>query len=80
MSEVTSRITGYKPNPRDRALSNHEIRDMWALKNPPTGWQRTETNVCVLRFLLLTGLRISEARKGHQDGDKWIVPKEISKW
>jgi len=79
MSEVTSRITGYKPNPRDRVLADHEIKDMWAWKNPPKGWQRTEANVCVLRFLLLTGLRISEARKGHQDGDKWIVPKEISK-
>jgi len=36
-------------------------------------------NARVLRFLMLTGLRISEAQKGHQDGDRWIVPAAISK-
>lgn len=79
MSEVTSRITGYKPNPRQRVLSDDEITNMWSWKNNPTGWQRTEANVRILRFLLLTGLRISEARKGYQDKNKWIVPEEISK-
>jgi integrase len=52
---------------------------MWAWKNNDQGWQRTEDNVRMLRFLLLTGLRISEARKGYQNGDKWIVPKDLSK-
>ena len=79
MLEVTSRITGYIPSPRERVLSDEEIRDMWAWKNNEQGWQRTEDNVRMLRFLLLTGLRISEARKGYQDGDKWIVSKELSK-
>jgi len=79
MLEVTSRITGYVPNPRERVLTDEEIKDMWSWKNNDQGWQRTEDNVRMLRFLLLTGLRISEARKGYQDGDKWIVPKEISK-
>ncbi len=80
MLEVSSRITGYNtPSPRERVLSNDEIKEMWTWKNNEQGWQRTEDNVRILRFLLLTGLRISEARKGYQDGDKWIVPKEFSK-
>lgn len=79
MLEVSSRITGYEPNPRERVLSDDEIRDMWNWKNNDHGWQRTEDNVRMLRFLLLTGLRISEARKGYQDGDKWVVSKELSK-
>jgi len=79
MLEVTSRVTGYIPRPRERVLSDEELRDMWCWKNNEQGWQRTEDNVRMLRFLLLTGLRISEARKGYQDGDKWIVPSELSK-
>ncbi len=79
MLEVSSRITGYIPNPRERVLSDDEIKDMWTWKNNQQGWQCTEDNVRMLKFLLLTGLRISEARKGHQKGDKWIVPKELSK-
>lgn len=79
MLEVSSRITGYTPTPRDRVLSNDEIRLMWAWKNSPQGWQRTEENTRILRFLLLTGLRIGEAQKGYREGSKWIVPKELSK-
>jgi len=79
MLEVSSRITGYIPNPRERVLSDDEIKDIWAWKNNTHGWKRTEENARMLKFLLLTGLRISEARKGHQEGDKWIVPKELSK-
>ena len=33
----------------------------------------------VLRFLLLTGLRIGEAYNGHRDGQYWVVPAEFSK-
>ena len=79
MLEVSSRITGYEPNPRERVLSDDEIKDMWNWKNNDHDWQRTEDNVRMLRFLLLTGLRISEARKGYRDGDKWVAPKELSK-
>ena len=79
MLDVTSRITGYIPKSRDRVLSDDEIKDMWTWKNNPQGWQRTEDNTRILRFLLLTGLRINEARNGYQVGNKWIVPKEISK-
>lgn len=33
----------------------------------------------MIRFLVLTGVRISEAQKGHQDGYRWTVPAKISK-
>lgn len=70
MLEVTSRVTGYIPTPRSRVLSDDEIRQLWAWDSP---------NTKLLRFLLLTGLRISEAQKGHADGDRWIVPEDLSK-
>jgi len=78
MLEVSSRITGYVPSPRERVLTDDEIRDMWSWKNT-TEWQRTEQNTRILRFLLLTGLRIGEAQKGYQEGNKWIISKELSK-
>lgn len=68
--QLTARITGYKYNPRERVLTDDEIRLLWSEKKP---------NAKILRFLALTGLRISEAQKGHQDGDKWRVPAEYSK-
>ena len=70
LAGVTSRITGYKPQARDRVLNDDEIRQLWS-------W--THHNVALLRFLLLTGLRISEAQKGHVDSDKWVVPAQNSK-
>ena len=70
MSDVSRRVTGYKPISRDRVLSDDEIKLVW---NEP------KDNAKMLRFLLLTGLRISEAQKGYQDGDRWIVPAELSK-
>jgi len=70
LAGVTSRITGYKPQARDRVLDNREIRQLWSWKHP---------NAALLRFLLLTGLRIAEAQKGHQEGDRWIVPAQFSK-
>jgi integrase len=70
LAGVTSRITGYKPQARDRVLDDDEIRLLWSWTHP---------NAALLRFLLLSGLRISEAQKGHQDGDRWIVPAQHSK-
>jgi integrase len=64
---VTKKITGYQYKPRQRILSPDEIREMWQWDEP------------VLKFLLLTGLRINEALRGHQDGERWIIPAEISK-
>ena len=33
----------------------------------------------LIRFLVLKGLRVSEAQKGRQDGYRWTVPAKISK-
>ncbi len=70
MLEVTRRVAGYIPVARDRVLTDDEIKRLW---------QEEKHNANMLRFLLLTGLRISEAQKGYQDGDRWIVPTESSK-
>jgi integrase len=70
LAGVTSRITGYKPRARVRVLDDDEIRQLWSWKH---------SNSTLLRFLLLTGLRIAEAQKGQQDGDRWIVPAQFSK-
>lgn len=70
MNDVTRRVAGYTPAPRDRVLTDNEIRLLW---NEP------HDNARLLRFLLLTGLRIGEAQKGQQDGDKWRVPATVSK-
>jgi len=70
LAGVTSRITGYKPQAKVRVLDDNEIRQLWS-------W--THANAALLRFLLLTGLRISEAQKGHQDRGRWIIPARISK-
>ncbi len=70
LRDVTRRVTGYEAVHRDRVLNDAEIRTLWAESSP---------SARMMRFLLLTGLRISEARKGHQDGERWIVPAAISK-
>jgi integrase len=69
-NDVSRRVAGYTPAPRDRVLSDAKVRLVWQESNP---------NPALLRFLLLTGLRIGEAQQGHRDGDRWIVPAEISK-
>ncbi len=73
MDGVTKRVTGYKPIDRERVLTPGEIRIVWNWKNADTGWQKTEDNVRVIKFLLLTGLRISEAQSGYIDGDMFRV-------
>lgn len=64
MDGVTSDVTGYVPNPRERVLSDDEIRFIFNLEH---------RNARLMRFLLLTGLRISEAQEGELDGDLWRV-------
>jgi integrase len=73
MEGVTKRVTGYKPIDRDRTLTDDEIRLVWSWKNADQGWQKTEENARVIKFLLLTGLRISEAQNGYVDGDKFRI-------
>lgn len=58
------------PAPRDRVLTDNENRLLW---------NETNGTVRLLRFLLLAELRISEARKGQQNGDKRGVPADVSR-
>ncbi|MCP4075566.1 MAG: integrase family protein [Gammaproteobacteria bacterium] len=73
MEGVTKRVTGYKPIDRKRTLTEEEIQMVWKWRNAKKGWQKTEDNVRVIKFLLLTGLRISEAQTGYIDGDKFRI-------
>ena len=73
MVGVSSNMTGYAQVNRERVLSDDEIRALWLWKNNPTGWHNTEENKKVIQFLLLTGLRISEAQQGYVDGDKFRI-------
>lgn len=73
MMGVTKRVTGYIAKNRKRVLTSDEVRQVWQWKNQEQGWQKTEDNARVIKFLLLTGLRISEAQKGYVDGDKFRV-------
>jgi integrase len=67
---VTKRVTGYQHKPRERVLTDDELRLIWT-------WEGNQA--ALLRFLTLTALRIGEAQQGYRDGDQWIVPAEISK-
>jgi len=69
-SEISTRVSGYSAKPRKRVLSDTEITMVM---------RSVHDNAPMLRFLLLTGLRISEAQQGHLDGDYWTVPAELSK-
>ena len=59
---IGARVTGYKYEPRTRTLTRDEIRQLWRMEG---------ANAALLRFLLLTGLRISEGQQGRLDGDFW---------
>lgn len=63
---IGARVTGYTYEPRTRVLSHDEIRELWA-------WDGN--NAALARFLLLTGLRISEGQNGRADGDFWRMKK-----
>jgi integrase len=73
MVGVTKRVTGYEQIDRERTLTSDEIRMVWSWRNPDKGWQKTEDNARVIKFLLLTGLRISEAQSGYIDRDKFRI-------
>ena len=61
LRSVTLRVIGGEEKTRDRHLTDDEIRAVWASGHK------------LLRLLLLTGLRISEAQQGYQDGDRFCV-------
>lgn len=64
LQAVTIRVVGGEEKTRDRVLSDDEIRAIWA---------ETHKYAALIRFLLLTGLRISEAQQGYRDGDRYRV-------
>lgn len=63
---IGARVTGYKYEPITRVLTHEEIKQLWE-------WEGN--NAALLRFLLLTGLRISEGQTGRADGDFWRMDK-----
>lgn len=65
-SVIGARVTGYKYEPVTRVLTHDEIRELWT-------WEGN--NAALLRFLLLTGLRISEGQGGRAEGDFWRLDK-----
>lgn len=64
LARTTSKVVGGEEKSRERVLTDDEIRQLWA-------WEGR--NASLLRFLLCTGLRISEAQQGRQDGSLWRV-------
>ena len=67
---LTRRVAGYRPTPRERVLTDDEIRKVWTI---------THDHGRLLRFLLLTSLRITEAQKGEHDGKRWYVSTALAK-
>jgi len=70
---LSRRVAGGSERHRDRTLTDDEIRKLWAAEGPHTP---------LLRFLLVTGQRIGEARVMRWDdvrGDRWHIPAEVSK-
>lgn len=62
LAPVTNRVIGGEEKTRNRHLTDDEIRWVFSDKCRP-----------ILRFLLLTGLRISEAQQGYRDGDRFRI-------
>jgi len=63
LQAVTNRVIGGEEKTRKRHLTDDEIRALWAFDHK------------LLRFLLLTGLRISEAQSGYLDGDRFRIDR-----
>jgi integrase len=63
LQTVTTKVIGGEEESRERVLTDDEIRAVWNSQQK------------ILKFLLLTGLRISEAQHGHQDGDKFHIAR-----
>jgi integrase len=69
-AQLTAAVVGPPGAARTRVLSDDEISFVMTtdIRQGP-----------VLRFLLVTGLRIGEAYNGHREGQYWVVPTEFSK-
>ena len=69
-AQLTTAIVGAPAIARARVLTDDEIRFVMATNIKPGP---------VLRFLLLTGLRLGEAYNGYREGQYWVVPASASK-
>lgn len=72
LERTTARSVGGKENTRERTLTDEEIIAIWNDPHP---------HVPLLKFLLLTGLRISEAQSAehaHLDGDRLHITENKS--
>jgi integrase len=70
---ISARVCGPESAPGERVLNDSEIRQVWDIEGPHRD---------LLRLLLLTGLRISEAQRAtwaHLDGERLHIPAEHSK-
>ena len=70
---LSRRLVGGEEKPRDRVLTDDEIRLLWC-----TNAQHTS----LLRFLLLTGQRIGETQLATWediDGERWLIPAQNTK-
>jgi len=75
VADLQARTFGVVEEPRERILSDDEIKALWRADDLP--------HRALLRFLLLTGLRIGEAqaaRRDWLDADGWLhLPAEVMK-
>jgi integrase len=73
VDRLSRRLIGGVEIPRDRVLSDAELRRLW---------QASCAHAPLLRFLLLTGQRIGEAQRArwsHVRDERWHIPREHSK-
>jgi integrase len=75
IADVQSRVFGVVEESRERILTDDEIKALWHAPDLP--------HRALLRFLLLTGLRIGEAQAAQRDwidADDWLaLPAEVMK-
>ena len=72
ISDLTRKVIGGVEVPRERVLTDAEIRLLW----------RCDRHTLLFRFLLLTGQRIREtqiARWDDFDSDRWFIPASNNK-
>lgn len=72
ISELTRKVIGGVESPRDRVLTDEEIRLLW----------NCETHSALFRFLLLTGQRIRETQIATWtdiDDGRWFIPASNNK-
>jgi integrase len=71
LARVTIRSVGGSEREKDRVLTDAEIKQFWNAKDL--------NHKGVLQFILLTGIRIGEAKNGYFDGDEWVIDEKHSK-